>query len=129
MEFTAPTSKFTSKGTFSNRDNKKFPKKDEKAKGKSTFPVDHETLNDLRKRKLCFYCKGPYDINHYFPMKPKGKSNRAMWALIEDFDLDQQSKINDLELEKSEHDEELEEEVKLKEARLTSIQREGSFRM
>ena len=40
-------------------------------------------------------------------MKPKGKSNRAMWALIEDFDSDQQSKINDLESKKSEHDEEL----------------------
>ena len=83
MEFAAPTSKFTSKGTFSNCNNKKFPKKEDKAKDKSIFSLDHETLNDLRKRKLCFYCKGPYDINHDYPMKPKGKSNRAMWTLIE----------------------------------------------
>ena len=129
MEFATPTSKFTSKGTFSSRHNKKFPKKEDKAKDKSTFLLDRETLNDLRKKKLCFYCKGPCDINYDCPMKPKGKSNRAMWALIEDFDSDQQSEINDLESEKTEHDEELEEEVKLKEARLTSIQREGSFRM
>ena len=95
MEFAAPTSKFTSNGTFSNRDNKKFPKKEDKAKDKYTFPLDHETLNDLRKRKLCFYCKGPYVINHDCPIKPKGKSNRAMWALIEESDSNQQSEIND----------------------------------
>ena len=105
MEFAVPTRKFTSKGTFSSHDNKKFPKKEDKAKDKSTFPLDRETLNYLRKRKLCFYCKGPYDINHDCPMKPKGKSNRAMWALIEDFDSDQKSEINDLESEKLEHDE------------------------
>ena len=97
MEFTAPTKKFTSKETFSNHDNKKFPKKEDKAKYKSTFLLDHETLNDLRKMKICFYCKVPYDINHEFPMKPKGKSNHAMWELIKDSNLDQQSEINDLE--------------------------------
>ena len=121
MEFISPTRKFTSKGTFSNHDNKKFSKKEDKAKDKSTFPLNYKTLNDLRKKKLCFYCKGPYDINHDYPMKPKGKSNCAMWALIEDSDTDQQSEINDLESEKKHHDEELEEEVKLKEACLTSI--------
>ena len=119
MEFAVPTSKFTSKGTFSSRDSKKFSKEEDKAKDKSTFPLDRETLNDLRKKKLCFDCKGPYDISHDYPIKPKGRSNRAMWALIEDSDSNQQFEINDLE---SEHDEELEEEVKLKEARLTSIQ-------
>lgn len=97
MDFTTPTSKFTSKGTFSNHDNKKFPKKEEKAKGKLTFLFDSETLNDLRKRRLCFYCKGPYDINHDFPMKSKGKSNRAIWALIKDSNLDHQFEINYLE--------------------------------
>ena len=35
-------------------------------------------------------------------MKPMGKSNEEMWALIEDSDSDQQSEINDLESEKSE---------------------------
>ena len=68
MEFIATTSKFTSKGTFSNCDNKKFPKKEDKAKGKSTFLLDCETLNDLRNKKLYFYCKGPYDINNDCPM-------------------------------------------------------------
>ena len=88
MEFVAPTNKFTSKGTFSSHDNKKFPKKEDKAKDKSTFLLDCETLNDLRKKKLCFYCKAPYDINHDCLMKPKGKSDHEMWALIEDSNLD-----------------------------------------
>ena len=109
MEFTSSTSKFASRGKNFNCDNKKFPKKEEKAKDKSTFFIDRETLNDLRKKKLCFYCKGPYDINHDCPMKPKGKSNCAMWAVIEDSDPDQQYEINDLESEKIDHDEELEE--------------------
>jgi hypothetical protein len=52
IEFAAPSSMFTSKRTFSSCDNKKFPRKEDKAKDKSIFLLDHETLNDLRKRKL-----------------------------------------------------------------------------
>lgn len=117
-EFAAPTSKFTSKGSSSYSDNKKFQKKDDKAKGKSTFPLDRETLNDLRKKKLCFYCKGPYDVNYDCPLRPKGKANRAMWALYEGSNSDQQSDYEDSESEKSEQEVEVEAEVKLKEARL-----------
>ena len=47
-------------------------------KGKSTTPLDMETLNDLRRKKLCFYCKGPYDRDQDFPIRPKGKANRVM---------------------------------------------------
>ena len=66
MELTAPSNRYTPRSTSSFRDNKRFDKNKGKKgdiKGKSTAPFDAETLNDLRK-KLCFYCKGPYDRDH-----------------------------------------------------------------
>ena len=47
MEFSAPTRKFTSKGTFFSHDNNNFTKKEEKAKDKSTLLLEREILNDL----------------------------------------------------------------------------------
>ena len=79
------------KGSSSFRDNKGgFSKGKEKvsdSKGKSVAPLDKETLNDLHK-KLCFFCKGPYEFGHDCPMRPQGKANRAMWAYYEGSDLD-----------------------------------------
>lgn len=91
MELTAPSSRFTSRSTSSFKDNKKFDKNKGKkgdTKGKSIAPLDMETLNDLCRKKLCFYYKGPYDKDHDCPMRHKGKANRVMWAYYEDSDSD-----------------------------------------
>ena len=45
-------------------------------------------LNDLHKKKLFFFCKGPYEFGHDCPMKPKGKANWVMWAYYEGSDSD-----------------------------------------
>lgn len=92
MELAAPAKRFSSKGPSSFRDNKGgFSKGKEKvsdSKGKSVAPLDKETLNDLRKKKLCFFCKGPYEFGHDCPMRPKGKANRVMWAYYKGLDSD-----------------------------------------
>ena len=90
MKHAVPTNKFQSKGASSSKHNKPFYKKPERtdfkndSKDKTPAPFDRETLNDLRKKKLCFYCKGPYDSNHDCPLRPKGKANRDMWAYYEE---------------------------------------------
>ena len=137
MELTAPSSRFTSRSTSSFRDNKKFDKnkgKNVDTKGKSTTHLDTEALNDLRRKKLCFYCKGPYDRDHDCPLRPKGKANRVMWAYYEGSDSDSTTHEDDHsdtepkgETEVSEHKEEP--ELHLQQARLSSIQQEGSFRL
>ena len=110
-EHATSTNKFQSKGSSPSKDNKPFFKKLErnetkaKNKDKSFTPLDRETLNDLRKKKLCFYCKGPYDMNHDCPLRPKGKANRVMWAYYEESESDnsdQQSDIEEIAGEKEE---------------------------
>lgn len=41
--------------------------------------MDRDTLNDLRKKKLCFWCKGPYDDKHGCPLRPKEKKKQMEW--------------------------------------------------
>ena len=41
MKLAAPSNKFSSKESTPYQDNKNFPKKDDKTKGKSAFPLDH----------------------------------------------------------------------------------------
>ena len=90
MEHAVPSNKFQSKGASSSKDNKPFYRKLERtdfkndSKDKTPPPFDREILNDLRKKKLCLYCKGPYDAKHDCPLRPKGKANRVMWAYYEE---------------------------------------------
>ena len=73
-------------------------------------------------------------MNHDYPLRPKGKENRVMWAYYEDSNfenLNQQSK-NEESIEEKEGIDDIGDEKtegRLKEARLTSVQQEGSFRM
>lgn len=130
MELTATSSRFTSKSTSSFKDNKKFDKNKGKkgdTKGKSTAPLDMETLNDLRRKKLCFYCRGPYDRDHDCPMRPKGKANKVMWAYYKDSDSDNsrhEIDHSDANLEAEAKTLETKEEPKLhfQEAHFSSIQ-------
>ena len=129
MELTTPSSRFTSRSTSSFKDNKKFDKNKGKkgdTKGKSTAPLDMETLNDLRRKKLCFYCKGPYDRDHDCPMRPKGKANRVMLAYYEGSDSDSSGHEDDhsdteLEAEVEAPKTKEEPELHLQEACLSSI--------
>ena len=57
-------------------------------------------FNDLCRKKLCFFFKGPYEFGHDYPMRPKGKANGVMWAYYEGLDLDRSEH----------HDEDLDEE-------------------
>ena len=59
----------------------------------------------MRKKKLCFYYKGPYDANNDYPLIPKGKDNKIMWAYYEESksnNSDQQSDIEEIDGEKKE---------------------------
>ena len=88
-----------------------------------------------------FLLQRAYDMNHECPLRPKGKANTVMWAYYEDSDSknsDQQTEnkesseqkeiLDDENLKQMSTDEE-KVEGRLKEARLTSVQQEGSFRM
>ena len=81
-----------------------------------------ETLNDLRRKKLCFYCKGPYDKDQDCLMRPKEKANRVMWAYYEDSDFEHKVDHSDteLEVEVEAPDTEEEPELHLHEACLSS---------
>ncbi|XP_059065756.1 uncharacterized protein LOC131857345 [Cryptomeria japonica] len=145
MDVITTQNKFGSKGSTSFKANRNFSKGKEKSNFKNDYkpkpaapPLDRETLNDLRQKKLCFYCKGPYDANHDCPLRPKGRANRVMWAYYEDSESDHEGQpagYEDLEAEDDTQgplrldkmDAEVDEH--LKEALLTSIQQEGSFRM
>ena len=128
MELTAPSSRFTPRSTSSFKDNKKFDKnkcKKGDTKGKSTAPLDMETLNDLRRKKLCFYFKGPYNRDHDFPMRPKGKANRVMWAYYKGSNCDSsghEDDHNDVKPEVEALETKEDPELQLQEAHLSSIQ-------
>lgn len=64
IELTVPRNKFNSKPSSSFNDSKSDPKitKNVNQKRKFAAPLDREIINDLR-RRLCFYCKGPFDEN------------------------------------------------------------------
>ena len=100
-------------------------------KDKLFSPLDRETLNGLRKKKICFYCKGPYDMKHDYPLRPKGKENKVMWAYYEDsnFENSDQQSENEESIEEKEDIGYEKIKGRLKEAHLTSVQQEGSFRM
>ena len=139
MELASLTNRFNSKGSSSFRDNKgEFRKGKEKvsdSKGKSAAPLDKKTLNDLRRKKLCFFCKGPYELCHDYPVRPKGKANLVMWAYYEGSDSDS-SEHHDEDPDEAEGEQELDSaekneapELHLQEVGLSSIQKEGSFRL
>ena len=62
---------------FQHRDSymKKDKEKDKKIVHKDAQPkrdhLDNDTLNDLRKKKLCFHCREPWDLSHKCPLKDK----------------------------------------------------------
>ena len=43
----------------------------------------------MRKKKLCYSCKDPYNKDHDCPLWAKGKANRFMWEHYEDSDSDE----------------------------------------
>ena len=59
-------------------------------KKKSAPMMDEETREELRKRKLCYWCKELYKKDHDYPLRLKGKANRFMWVDFEDSDSNQQ---------------------------------------
>ena len=65
------------------------------------------------------------------PMRPKGKANQVMWAYYEGSDLDSSKHHDEVEGEQEANSVEKKEalELHLVEIRLSSIQREGSFRL
>ena len=56
MELTTPRKQFGTKPSSSYTENKYDPKKADNADQKKRFatPLDQDTMNDLRRRKLCF---------------------------------------------------------------------------
>lgn len=91
---------------------------------KIAAPLDRETINDLRRRRLCFYCKGPYDLNHDCPLKPKGQNRHMEWYFegedMTDFS-DQQAVPKDTGAENSKIEVETEGELEPPEAHMSSM--------
>ena len=85
MEFAAPKSKSLHKEIPSTSN--ETPQQSDK-KEKSAPMMDEETREELRKKKLCYWCKEPYNKDHDCPLRPKGKANHFMWAYFEDSDSD-----------------------------------------
>jgi hypothetical protein len=54
------------------KDSKPFHREAQPPKEESKR-LDNETLNDLRKKKLCFHCREPWDLSHKCPLKAKAK--------------------------------------------------------
>ena len=86
MEFAEPKSKSLHKEIPSTSN--KTPQQSDKKK-KSAPMMYEETQEELRKKKLCYWCKEPYHKDHDFPLRPKGKANHFMWAYYEDSDSDE----------------------------------------
>ena len=75
MEFAAPKSKSLHKEIPSSSN--ETPQQSDKKK-ESTPTTDEETREELRKNKLCYSCKDPYNKDHDWPLWAKGKANRFM---------------------------------------------------
>ena len=62
---------------FQHRDSYMKKDKDDKksfhknAQLKRDNKLDNDTLNELRKKKLCFHCREPWDLSHKCPLKAK----------------------------------------------------------
>ncbi|XP_059073375.1 uncharacterized protein LOC131874148 [Cryptomeria japonica] len=67
-------SKFKSKDPFYRRDkDRKKSNKDSHQPREDTKKLDNDTLNELRRKKLCFHCREPWDPSHKCPLKAKAK--------------------------------------------------------
>lgn len=109
------------------------PKKDDRVDFKRPMatPLYQETLNDLRRKKLCFHCRGPYDANHDCPMKPKGKNKMMEWFYDDDcFDFFRHPADfeHDTHESSGDGDEEID-DYNFKVVYLSSMRKEGAFRM
>lgn len=137
MELTTSRSKSNSEPSSSQSSSKSEDvdtKKLDNVEQKKKFatPLDRETINDLRRSRLCFYCKGPYDLNHDYPLKPKGQHRHMEWYFegedITDFS-DQQAVLVDIGAENSKIEVETKRELEPPKAHMSSMRREGSFRL
>ena len=95
MEFAAPKSKSLHREIPSSR-NETSQQLDKKKE--STPTMDEETREELRKKKLCYLCKDPYNKDRDFPLRAKGRANRFMWEYYEDSDSDEDDQQFVLEL-------------------------------
>lgn len=129
LEAFAPRGKFFSKPTTSSYDRTQPRREKMEGKRPAAAPLDRDTINDLR--KLCFYCKGPYDVDHDCPMKPKGKNRMMEWFYDDDgsADLQEQSGDSNQDQHRSDDVDDEVDDSNLKVAYLSSTRKEGVFRM
>lgn len=107
------------------RDKKPFQKEYNKPK-EGSKGLDNETLNELRKKKLCFHCRENWDLSHKFSLK--AKANQMEYFSVEEsesevedqhFDSDEGNTIDESSIPKD--DRSL--------ARLTRAQKEITFKV
>ena len=48
---------------------------------KNNRKLDNDTLNELRRKNLCFHCREPWDLSHKYPLK--AKANQMEYFLAE----------------------------------------------
>ncbi|XP_059078061.1 uncharacterized protein LOC131876635 [Cryptomeria japonica] len=129
MEHADLKHKSSSKPFQSNNDKKPFHKNSDQQK-KPFQKHNEESLNDLRRRNLCFKCNEPWDPKH--KCASKGKANQLEYfsgddASSENSDQHTENEDSGGENASEGSDKGLEEDKPM--ARLSSIQREASFRM
>ena len=71
------------------KDKKPFHKDAQPKRGK----LDNDTLNDLRKKKLCFHCREPWDLSHKCPLK--AKANQMEYFSAEESQLERDDQHSD----------------------------------
>ena len=107
------------------KDRKPFHREAQPTKEESKR-LDNETLNDLRKKKLCFHCREPWDLSHKCPLKAKAKQ-MEYFSAEESVDGDsEQSSESDGDDDSSSHEEAHDDSTI---AQLSSIQEAVTFRV
>lgn len=103
MEWAAPKAKFQSKPSFHKKGRDKKPHHKETKQHKTHVTrLDPETLNELRRKGLCFRCREKWSQDH---ICPKGvKIHQIEYYSAEESNsnfLDQQSDFDDSEVERA----------------------------
>ncbi|KAH9311173.1 hypothetical protein KI387_026208, partial [Taxus chinensis] len=139
MEWAAPKAKFQSNSPFQKRDKGKRPQhrpplrpqhKEFKQHNPHVTRLDPETLNELRRKGLCFRCRDKWSQDHVFPKGVKFNQIEYYSAGESSSDFsDQQSDVEESEVDRPPEESGDEKESVGVLAQLSSFQRNESFKV
>ncbi|XP_057823527.2 uncharacterized protein LOC131035817 [Cryptomeria japonica] len=92
---------------------------------KESKRLDNETLNELRRKKLCFQCREPWDLSHKCPLKAKANQMESFSAEESQSEDEEQQSESDGESSATEEGSGNEKSL----ARLTGAQKAITFKV